>query len=134
MKNDSIKKAFGKKGIYIKALIIEIVVTLFFVALFAMIMFLTENGYRYSALFATVSLAAGTLAAAYYAAKKIGSKGFLTGLVTAGFTFGVITLISLIVDDGGITLNTLFHFIIILLSGLIGGILGVNKGKNRKYI
>ena len=49
-------------------------------------------------------------------------------------TFAVVTLVSLIVDDGGFTQNTIFHFVIIMLASLIGAILGVNKTSNKKYI
>lgn len=121
-------------AIPLTAALLGIVVTAAFMALFAVVMYMAQIGSEYSPVLATVSLAAGTLAAAFYAARKIGKRGLLIGLATGGITFVLVTLISLIVDKGGITYNTLFHLIILMLSSLIGGVLGVNKKDNRKYI
>jgi len=133
------KKEFGEKGTnnyitYLKSLIIEVIVTAFFITLFAFVLFFTEAGFEYAPVLGTVSIAAGSFAAAFYAAKKIGEKGFLSGIIVGAITFLIVTVISLIFDSGSVTVNTLFHFIIIMLSSIIGGIIGVNKGKNRKYI
>ncbi len=121
-------------GFIIKTVILGIITTGIFILLFSVFMYLSQMGYEYSPVFATVSLAAGTFVSAFYAAKKIGSRGFLTGIIVGGVTFIAVTLISLIVDKGSLTSNTLFHFIIIMLSALIGGIMGVNKAHNKKYI
>ncbi|MBR7133353.1 MAG: TIGR04086 family membrane protein [Clostridia bacterium] len=134
MKNDLINKGTNNYPSIIKGAILHILVTAVFVFLFALVMYFTESGYDYATLFATISVAAGTLASAFYIGRKIGSKGLLLGAATGGITFALVTLVSLIVDKGGITSNTLFHFIIILLSGLIGGVLGVNRTQNKKYI
>ena len=117
----------------LKTSIILILITTAFMGIFAGVMYFAQLDKNLSPLLATISLAAGTLSAAYYASSKIGNKGYLTGLSVGGITFVIITLISLITDEGGITINTLFHFIIIMLSALIGGIMGVNK-KPKKYI
>lgn len=121
-------------GLIIKTAFINIGVTGLFIGIFAVIMYLAQIGFEYSSVLATVSLAAGSLVSAFYIAKKIGRKGFLTGLIVGAVTFLTVTLISLFVDKGGVTVNTLFHLIIIMLSALIGGILGVNKAANKKYI
>ncbi len=119
---------------FFKALLIEVVATAAFIFLFALVMYFTEMGFEYSAVFATVSAAVGCFFGGFYAAKKIGQKGLLNGAIIGIITFAIITLISLIVDDGALTVNTLFHFIIFMLSAIIGGVIGVNKGQNKKYI
>ena len=125
-----------KKGylIYILGFVIGIVVTAVFITLFAVIMYLSGSAFKYAPVFATVSVAIGSLTAAFFTAKKLGSHGLIIGAVIGGITFILITLISLIINRGGVTVNTLFHFIIIMLSSLIGGVIGVNKGKSHKYI
>lgn len=125
-----------KKGylIYILGFVIGIVVTAVFITLFAVIMYLSGSAFKYAPVFATVSVAIGSLTAAFFTAKKRGSHGLIIGAVIGGITFILITLISLIINRGGVTVNTLFHFIIIMLSSLIGGVIGVNKGKSHKYI
>ncbi|MGN0451060.1 MAG: TIGR04086 family membrane protein [Acutalibacteraceae bacterium] len=126
----------GKKGYlsYIKGLIVVILVTALFLLLFAFVMYLLGGAAKYAPVFATLSAAFGGFAGAFTAASSKGSKGWLTGAVIGGIVFIVITLVSLIINRGGVTLNTLFHFIIIMLSSLIGGITGVNRGKSHKYI
>lgn len=125
-----------KKGylIYIFGFVIGIVVTAVFITLFAVIMYLSGSAFKYAPVFATVSVAIGSLTVAFFTAKKRGSHGLIIGAVIGGITFILITLISLIINRGGVTVNTLFHFIIIMLSSLIGGVIGVNKGKSHKYI
>ncbi len=121
-------------GFILKTVILGVVTTSIFILLFSVFMYLSQMGYEYATVFATVALATGTFVSAFYAAKKIGNKGFLTGIIVGLITFLTVTVISLIVDKGSITSNTLFHFIIIMLSALIGGIMGVNRAANKKYI
>ncbi len=124
----------NKSSVFLKAILLETVVTAIFIFIFAVIMYLGEIGFEYSAVFGTVSVAAGCFAGGFYAAKKIGQKGLINGAIIGIITFGIVTLISLIVDDGAITFNTLFHLIIFMLSAIIGGIIGVNKREKRNYI
>ncbi len=118
----------------LRAGIYFLITTAIFVLLFALIMFFTESGYEYTAIFGTVSVAVGILVSSFLTAKKIGKKGFLTGITVGLIVFALVTIISLIIDDSGFTVNTLFHLIIYVLAGAIGGILGVNKTSNTKYI
>ncbi|MEE1074050.1 MAG: TIGR04086 family membrane protein [Acutalibacteraceae bacterium] len=134
MKKDYEKKNSFNYGLIIKTAILNIITTAAFIFIFAVVMYLAQTGYEFATVFATVSLAAGSLVSAFYLARKIGKKGFLVGLLVGGAEFIIVTLISMFVDKGGITVNTLFHLIIILLSSLIGGIVGVNKAGKQKYI
>jgi len=118
----------------LRAGIYFLITTAIFVLLFALIMFFTESGYEYTAIFGTVSVAVGILVSSFLTAKKIGKKGFLTGITVGLIVFALVTIISLIIDDSSFTVNTLFHLIIYVLAGAIGGILGVNKTSNTKYI
>lgn len=123
-----------KYAVYIKGMILGVFTTAAFMLVFASLMYLLKIGGGYASPFATVSLAAGSFAAAFYSAKHIGSKGYLTGMIVGLLTFALVTVISLIVDRSGLSINTLFHLIIILLSSIIGGIVGVNRNKSKKYI
>lgn len=128
------KEAENKYSVFIKAFIIEAIITAVGVLVFAVIMYFLDAGYEYSAVFATVSLAIGCFFGAFYAAKKFGQKGLLNGAIVGIITFAIILVVSLIVDKGAVTVNTLFHLIIFMLSSVIGGVLGVNKAQNKKYI
>lgn len=129
MKNES--KNYIK---IIKAVLILVISALVSVFVFATVMYFIEGGYEYSPLFATVSVAVGSLLSSMYLAKQNGKKGLLIGAAVGGTVFVILMLISLIVDSSALGINTLFRFIIIMLSSLIGGVVGVNKKTNEKYI
>ena len=115
------------------SVLLQMAVTLILVAVFALIINLTDIDYKYAPVFGSVALGLGSLAGAMRHSAKKKSKGYLIGLAFGGATFLIVTLIGLILNGGGLTSNTLFHFIIIMLSSLSGGILGVNMG-GKKYI
>lgn len=123
-----------KLKIYLLSFIVNILFTGLFILIFSAVLFFLEKGFNYAPIFATVAVAIGSLAASYFAANKMGNKGLLNGFLIGIFTFIIILLISLIVDKGAITINTFFHFIIIMLASLIGGVMGVNKKSQKKYI
>lgn len=123
----------NKKTIYIYSAILGLISTFISMMFFAAILLFFNIDRTYSVPFATVSLAVGSFVASRFAAKKIGEKGYITGLVMGFVVFAIITVISLVFGNG-FSLNTLFHFIIILLSALTGGIVGVNTNKHKKYI
>lgn len=135
MKNDLISKN-SSNGIfkYIKGFIIEIIAAAVFIFLFALIMCLSTAALKYAAVFATVAVAVGSFLGAFITARSVGNKGWLVGVIIGGITFIIISLISLIINRDGVTINTLFHFIIIMLASLIGGVVGVNKDNKHKYI
>ena len=123
----------SKYTTYLITAIIEIAVTLLTVSLFSIVMNLADIDYKYSPVFGSVAVALGCLIASYFLSNKKKNKGYLIGAATGFITFIVITLVGLIINQGGIGINTLFHLVIIMLSSIIGGILGVNK-KGKKYI
>lgn len=133
MFGDFSKKDNGnKKHAYILGGILGTVITFAVMLLFAALLLAFNIDRSYSAPFATISVASGSFAASYLSAKKIGDKGYLTGLTVGFAVFIIITLIS-VFSGNKLSLNTLFHFVIIMLSSLVGGICGVNK-KPKKFI
>lgn len=131
MKNETENK---NGGLYFKTFLIEIFSILISVLIFAAVMLVSESFFDYASIFATVAVAFGTFFATYYLSYKKGKKGLLNGLLVGGTTFLIFVIISFIVDDGAVTINTLFRLIIVLLASFIGGVLGVNKASNKKYI
>lgn len=115
------------------SVLLQMAVTLILVAGFALIINLADIDYKYAPVFGSVAVGLGSLAGAMHHSAKKKSKGYLIGLAFGGATFLIVTLIGLILNGGGLTSNTLFHFVIIMLSSLSGGIIGVNKG-GKKYI
>lgn len=109
---------------------LQVAITLLFIAFFSVIMYFFETDKKYSPVFGSIAVAAGAFISSYFVSTKRKNKGYLNGLIVGGITFILLTLIGLIIDDDGITINTLFHLIIIILSAVTGGILGVNGKKN----
>lgn len=121
-------------GIYIKGILTGISVSAAMILLFALGMYILGGGYKYSAVFATVSIAFGCFVSAFYIARKKETKGLLTGIAVGSAFFTVITLTALIINHGGLTVNTLFRLVIILLASVTGGIIGINRKSGHKYI
>lgn len=119
---------------YLLGGILGVIVTAVSVAIFSAVILFLEMDRIYAPAFATVALALGAFFASRYAAKKIGKKGYLTGLIMGLLFFLIVTLFALVFDDNGGGFTTVFRLIIVTLASLIGGISGVNKDKNKKYI
>ena len=134
MFNNNSGSDFSKVGLFLTSAAVGIVVTIISMCAFAAVILFAGLDRGYSVPFATVSLSLGSFTAAYLISRKSEKKGYLTGTFVGIVSFAAVTVISFIVSKNGLTVNTLFHFIIIVLASAIGGILGVNKGKNKKYI
>lgn len=126
------KDSVNKKKAYLIGAVVGVLVTFIMMLVFASILVLLDIDRAYATPFATISIAFGSFIASRIAARKIGDKGYFTGLIIGAVVFIVITAISLFLGNS-LSLNTLFHFIIIMLSSLAGGISGVNK-KTKKLI
>lgn len=129
--SENIKK---KLPILLKGAIIGVALTLVAMVLFAAVMLIFKLDRSLSVPFSTVSLAIGCFVAAMYTSKTIGERGYLVGLVIGIVVFVLVTLLSLIITGEGFSYNTIFHFVIIFLSSVAGGIFGVNRTKKTKYI
>lgn len=127
------KDAVNKKSAYIKGGILGVLSSLAAMLVFALVLLIFNIDRAYAAPFATISVAFGSFIASRSVAKAIGDKGYLNGMIMGIIVFTVITAISLFFGSG-LTINTIFHFIIILLSSLAGGIVGVNSKKHKKLI
>ena len=129
-----ISKNSLKLSIIIKTVLMGLMFTLIPMVVFALLMYSLQIKYEYSSLFGTLSVAIGLFVSSFLTAKKKAKNGMVTGLIIGVIAFLLVFVISLILNGGGITYNTLFHLIIFVLSSVIGGILGVNKAVNKKYI
>ena len=109
-------------------------VTVAALLVFATVMYLIEGGYEYSPLFATISAAIGSLVSSLFLARKKQKNGLLIGGAMGIIVFLLLLITALILGNFKPSINTLFRFVIIMLSSLIGGVIGVNKNSNPKYI
>ena len=121
-------------GLIIKSVLVFLISGIIAVLLFAVGMYFLEGGYNYSPLFATVSVAVGCFMSSLYLGIKFRKNGILIGIAVGGVVFIVITIISLLVNSSAVGVHTLLRLVILLLSSLIGGVFGVNRNTNPKYI
>ncbi len=134
MFNDTLKKRPSGVVLYLTGALIGVFSTLVFMCISAAAILFLELDRGYSVPLATISISLGSFLAAYFVSLKSEQKGYLIGTLIGVISFAAVTVISVIISKNGLTVNTLFRFIIIVLASAIGGILGVNKGKNKKYI
>ena len=119
---------------YLLGAVIGVIIIAAALAIFSAVILFLEMDRIYAPAFATVALSLGAFFASRYAAKKIGKKGYLTGLIMGLLFFCVVTLFALIFDGDGGGFTTVFRLIIVTLASLIGGISGVKKDKKKKNI
>lgn len=128
---------FLKERPVLRSLIIgiflQIVTTVVGVVLFAVAMYCLEMEKKYSPVLGSVAIALGSFIGSYYLSAKKGNKGYICGLSDGFATFLLVSLVGLIINKGSITINSLFHLVIFVLAGVIGGICGVNR-KDKRYI
>jgi putative membrane protein (TIGR04086 family) len=127
----------GKKidlALIIKASLVFLISSVVAVFLFAVVMYFLEGGFEYSPLFATISVAVGCLLASLFLGLKIQKNGILIGLAVSGAVFVILTLVTLLVNKGAVNIHILLRLVILMLSSMIGAIIGVNRNTQQKYI
>ncbi len=133
MSGELTKKDNINKSAYIIGGVVGLLTTLTAMLLFSAVLLFLNIDRAYAAPFATISVSLGSFIASYITAKKTGEKGYFTGFIIGVVVFIVITVLSMIMGNS-LSINTLFHFVIIVLSSIAGGIMGVNKNNHKKYI
>ena len=81
---------------------------------------------------ATFAISAGALTAGFCCAKLVRRAGLAYGALCGGVFCLVIMLASLGVIDGGFGLTALFKIVFMMLSAMLGGVLGVNTRTRRR--
>lgn len=99
----------------------------------AALMVLFDINIMYASPISSVCAAIGTFCGAYLAARKNKAKGIVNGLMVAAIIYVLVSIVALILDNN-FTVMSIIHLAVIVLSGCIGGIMGVNKSEKRKII
>lgn len=102
--------------------------------IFALIMSFGVLPINLSSIYSSISLSVGSILGGYITAKRAKKKGLILGLILGGILFLIFTLISLIATGSAPSLITLLKGIITVISGGVGGILGVNQTAKRNII
>lgn len=63
----------------------------------------------------------------YKSGKKASSKGYLEGLKVSGLFLLILLIINIFTSNNIFSLTTLIYYLVLLLSGVFGGSIGINK-------
>ena len=117
---------------YITALIISVVLCAVLLVIGALAI-TYANLKDYSLPIAILTIVISSFYGGFYCAKKMGSKGLLYGVAFGVLFFIVIYAIgSITFEIVPFRLNTLIRLLIMIVSGGVGGIVGVNAKKKKR--
>lgn len=115
-----------------KSIILSAFLTLIFILLFSIIIFLHNGKNSYYSACCWITFIIGVLSTGFFMGKNQNNKGWLMGIYGGMVYFVVCMLITLgtyLRLDLNLVIKT---FILSLAIGLIGGIIGINFGSSKK--
>ena len=127
--NNGRQKAIKKYAIF---LVLEVLLIFLLLALFSGVSVLFGVDNSLVPLFSALSLSIGTLIGSYLSGKVFGSKALIVGTINGFLLYVLVSITAAIIGGGKITLSSLFNFLIIFLSSVIGAVFGVNAANKRK--
>lgn len=80
-----------------------------------------------------VSISIGSIAGGFVSAKFFGKAGLVIGAASGFILFVIMLLAGIAVHGELIAIPTIIKMIVAVVSGGIGGVIGVNSGKRQKY-
>ena len=134
MSNETKYNITEKWVIYIISSIIGIFILVCSMLAFAAVCLYADLAESFSSPLASVSAGLGAFAAGFLSSKKIGSGGIINGAMCALLIFSLVLIISAIIMPQAVSVSSMYHGIIMLLSGAIGGIIGANMSARIKII
>ena len=113
--------------------IISILSTAVLLFIFSLVMTKVDLPFSLVSPISIVILGFSTLLGAFIGAKSFGCKGFFIGLCTSLLVFLTLLLLNLSMEPQGFGSIAIIKAATILISGIVGGVLGVNKRKSAKF-
>lgn len=117
----------------IAGMLVGIAVSLLVLFVFSIVMTMKDVPQGAVSTLAAVSVALGCLAAGIIAAKLHMRNGLATGAVTGFLLYLVLMIVGLIAQGASPAATVLIKFAVSIVSGGIGGIIGVNFSKKQRY-
>lgn len=103
-----------------------------FLAVFSLVMVVFGFNNSFIPFFTAISLAVSTFVGAYFLGKAFAGKALIVGGINGLIIYLLVVIVSAIFSDGNFSLTSLFNFLIIFLSSVIGAVMGVNSANKRK--
>ncbi|MEE1025855.1 MAG: TIGR04086 family membrane protein [Acutalibacteraceae bacterium] len=114
--------------------ILGITVTLCLFVLLALIMSFSILPTNSASVVASIAIAAGSFFGGFSAAKKLGKNGLVIGAICGFLLFIILTLIGVAAFKSAPGTSTVIRLLIFVVSGAIGGIIGVSGNDKRKIV
>ena len=127
-------KIHNREGgrIFLGGFLVAIMTALFFMMLFAWIMTVKDLPATAVVIFAYAILISSSLLGGWSASRIAKEQGMKVGGIIGGSVFMLIFLLGVITKGFTGDINIITKAIVSILSGMIGGIIGVNRANKRK--
>ncbi len=127
--NKSRSRALKMYGVFV---VITLALIFLFLAIFSAVSVIFNVDKSMVPLFSALSLCFATLIGAYLAGRAFGGKSLIVGGINGLLLYLLVCVSSAIINNGRLTLSSLFNFLIILFSSLVGAVFGANSANKRK--
>ncbi len=112
---------------------IGVAATMIFMLIFAVVLASVDLWEGAPRLISSMCLGIGALLGGFVAAKRNCQKGLFVGLATGGAVFCAFALVALILgSDVGVMF--IVRLAVAIISGAVGGVLGINLRPKRRYV
>lgn len=122
-----------KAVIYGISLLIGIVASVVMLLLFALIVFAADLPETVASPFSALCIGIGSAVSGFISSQKIKSGGLINGFICGMAFYALIFLLSLFISENGFSLLSLYRAVIVIISAMIGGVVGVNTVKNIRF-
>ena len=117
----------------ILGVIVSIISSLIIVAIFAIAATNIAVSDDAILVMAITSMAIGAFIGGIVSAKLYNEKGFLIGALNGAAFFLITTIISIAINPEALTLISIIKLLVFTLASMIGGVIGVNVTRKRKF-
>lgn len=120
-----------KKAEYIilisKGIALAYIITIIMMLLFSLLLTYTSLKESMIPILNTIIIIVSIVLASIYLTIKIGEKGWMNGMIIGMLYFLILLLLNkIIINDSNLSLISFSKFIISIVTGIIGGMIGIN--------
>ncbi len=113
---------------------VSVAICFIFMLIFALFLSKRDSNETLALVLSFISQTLGALVGGFVSAKLNRQNGLIVGLANGGILFLVYTILSMVISGASLTLLTLIRLLLLEISSMLGGILGVNINKKPKLI
>jgi putative membrane protein (TIGR04086 family) len=113
--------------------LVSLATSMIMLLLFALVMTVKNVPQSVVPTLTAASIAIGSFAGGFTGARIHKKSGLLVGIVIGLCMYALLMLAALVLQSKGVDLTTMIKLVVSIISGGIGGIIGVNAHKKRNY-